>query len=207
MTTKDVLVSDQFGMTVAPVGQLFCVVSIPSYLTLDTSEGQLLKRSIYTGLIAPMCLNGHNTKVYEAIILQEKASDNTIYLQLSSKCCTELELRRNESYQMEVQFQLDRLYFCMMHKAVDNLPDTRKVLPDLKNCEVPESNTLYENLNEKQQSAVAFITGRSNSQRFVAPLLIYGPFGTGKTFTLGTAARELCKQPENKVLICTHTNR
>lgn len=215
ITTLDTLNSLQFGMTVAPGGQLFSAVSIPYNLTPDTPEGQALKRSIQSALIAPS--GGQNSKVYEAAILQDKASEHKMYLQLSKKCCSDLALKSNESYPMEVQFQLNRHSFCTMHKAIDLLPDTKRVLPDLKNCGVPVKDMLYEQLNTKQlnikqpntkqKSAIDFITGNSSGQKFVAPLLIYGPFGTGKTFTLATAASELCKQPNNKVLICTHTNR
>lgn len=207
ITTSDTLNTTKFGMVVAPRGELFCAVSIPCSLTPDTPEGLVLKRSIKSGLIAPLSSSGRNSKVYEAIILQDKTSENKMYLQLSEKCCSDLSLKSNESYQMEVQFQLDRHSFCTMHKAVDLLPDTKRVLPDLQNCGVPVNNIHNEKLNTKQQSAIEFITGNSKVQKFVAPLLIYGPFGTGKTFTLATAARELCKQPHNKVLICTYTNR
>ncbi|XP_049421698.1 helicase with zinc finger domain 2-like isoform X1 [Epinephelus fuscoguttatus] len=206
ITTMDKLNSPKFGLMIAPRGELFCAVSIPCNLTPDTPEGLVLKRSIHSGLIAPLSSSGQNSKVYEAIILPDKTSDNKIYLQLSEKCCSGLQLRSNESYQMEVQFQLNRHNFCSMHKAIDLLPDTKQVLPDLKKCGVPVNTIRYKKLNTKQQSAIDFITGNSTLQKCVAPLLIYGPFGTGKTFTLATAARELCKQPHNKVLICTHTN-
>ncbi|XP_053171367.1 helicase with zinc finger domain 2-like [Scomber japonicus] len=204
--TLDMLCSPEFGMMIAPPGELFCSVSTPCSLTPDTPEGQVLKQSIKSGLIAPLCSSGQNSKVYEANILQDTRSENKMYLQLSKKCCSDLMLKKNESYQMEVQFQLDRDSFCTMHKAVDLLPDTKRVLPDLKNCSVPVNGIRYEKLNVKQQSAVDYITGNSSIQKIVVPLLIYGPFGTGKTFTLATAARELCKHPHNKVLICTHTN-
>ncbi|XP_028431025.1 helicase with zinc finger domain 2 isoform X1 [Perca flavescens] len=206
ITTMDMLNSTRFGMMMAPLGELFCAVSIPCNLTPDTPEGLVLKRSIQSGLIAPLSSRGRNSKVYEAIILKDTTSENKMYLQLSKKCCSDLTLKSNESYQMEVQFQLNRHSFCNMHKAVDLLPDTTRVLPDLKNCGVPVNSIHYEKLNAKQQAAIDFITGNSNVQKHVAPLLIYGPFGTGKTFTLATAAKELCKQPHNKVLICTHTN-
>ncbi|KAM7423379.1 hypothetical protein PAMA_011103 [Pampus argenteus] len=206
ITTLDKLETEQYGMICAPQGELLCSVSIPCNLTLDTAEGQALKRSIKSGLIAPVSSSGRNSKVYEANILQKNPSENRMYLQLSEKCCSDLMLKSNESYQMEVQFQLDRYSFCTMHKAVDLLHDTKRVLPDLKNCGVPVNGVRCEKLNAKQQSAIDFITGNSSVQNCVAPLLIYGPFGTGKTFTLATAARELCKQPHNKVLICTHTN-
>ncbi|XP_073325173.1 3'-5' exoribonuclease HELZ2-like [Pagrus major] len=206
ITTLDTLNSTQFGMMMAPQGQVFCAVSIPCNLTPDSPEGQVLKRSIQSGLIAPLSSSGQNSKVYEALILKDKTSENKMYLQLSKQCCADLALKSNESYQMEVQFQLNRHSFCTMHMAVDLLPDTKRVLPDLKNCGVPVNSIHYEKLNTKQQSAIDFITGNLSIQNFVAPLLIYGPFGTGKTFTLATAARELCKKPDNKVLICTHTN-
>ncbi|KAK1902154.1 Helicase with zinc finger domain 2 [Dissostichus eleginoides] len=205
ITTSETLNSTKFDM-MAPWGELFCAVSIPCKLTPDTPEGLALKRSIQSALIAPLSESSQNSKVYEASILKDKTSENTMYLQLSKKCCSDLTLRTNELYKMEVQFQLNRHSFCTMHKAVDLLPDTKRVLPDLKHCGVPVNNIKHEKLNPKQQSAVDFITGSSNVQKYSAPLLIYGPFGTGKTFTLALAARELCKLPHNKVLICTHTN-
>ncbi|XP_023125815.2 helicase with zinc finger domain 2 [Amphiprion ocellaris] len=206
ITTLDTLYSPQSGMKKAPHGELFCAVSIPCSLTVDSPEGLVLKRSIQSALIAPLTSSHPNSKVYEASIVPHKTTENKIYLQLSKQCCSDLALKSNESHQLEVQFQLDRYSFCAMHKAVDLLPDTSRVLPDLHNCGVPVSKGTYENLNTKQQSAVDFITGNSDVKMCVAPLLIYGPFGTGKTFTLATAARELCKHPLNKVLICTHTN-
>lgn len=203
----DMLNSPQFGLNFAPPRELFCTVSIPHTLTVDSPEGLVLKRSIQSGLIAPLNSSHPNSKVYEASILRHRTSENQIILQLPKQCCSDLALKSNESYQMEVQFQLDRYRFCTLHKAVDLLPDTTKVLPDLRNCALPVSTATFENLNTKQQSAVHFIMGDCDWKKSVAPLLIYGPFGTGKTFTLATAARELCKQPQNKVLICTHTNR
>ncbi|XP_030584447.1 helicase with zinc finger domain 2 isoform X2 [Archocentrus centrarchus] len=205
ITTLDKLSSSQFGYKEAPQGQLLCAVPIP-YLTQDRPEGLALQRSVRSALIAPLTSCRSNNKVYEARILPHKTSENKIFLQLSKQCCSDLALKRNESYQMEVQFQLDHLSYCTMHKAVDLLPDTNIVFPVFKNCVVPVNNVTCENLNTKQQLAVEFITGKSIVKKFVAPLLIYGPFGTGKTFTLATATRELCKDPQNKVLICTHTN-
>lgn len=207
MTTQDILSSIQFGIKKPPVGQVFLAVSVPCSLTPDTPEGQVLKRSIQSALVAPLPSNDGFRKVYEAIILKGTTSENKMYLVLSKNCCADLALKSNESYQMEVQFMMNRLSFCTMHKAIDILTDTKGVLPDLQNCGVPVNNIRSEKLNTKQKFALNFITGNSTVPKSVAPLLIYGPFGTGKTFTLATAARELCRQPGNKVLICTHTNR
>uniref|UniRef100_A0AAV2M6C6 C3H1-type domain-containing protein n=1 Tax=Knipowitschia caucasica TaxID=637954 RepID=A0AAV2M6C6_KNICA len=185
--------------------ELFGEISLPFSLTAGTAEGLALRRSIHSALIAPASSTA-NSKVYEAIIVQDKTSENVLYLKLSKRCCSELALKRNTSLEMEVQFQLNRYHFCSLHKAVDLLPDTSRVLPDLENCTVPTNNNQFDKLNAKQQEAVRFMMGKADNQKCVAPLLIYGPFGTGKTFTLATAAMEMCQQPNNKVLICTHTN-
>ncbi|KAF7655596.1 hypothetical protein LDENG_00054030 [Lucifuga dentata] len=205
ITMSDTLDMKHFCMKIAEHGELFCAVSIPCNLTAETSEGSVLRRSIQSSLIAPPSKE-RNAKVYEATVLRDSSSENKIYLQLSRKCCSDLRLKRNKSYGMEVQFQLNRHRFCTMHKAADLLPDTKRVLPDLKECAVPVNINRNLKLNAKQQSAIDFITGSLNVRKFVAPLLVYGPFGTGKTFTLAVAARELTKQRHNKVLICTYTN-
>ncbi|KAJ0044086.1 hypothetical protein NL108_005995, partial [Boleophthalmus pectinirostris] len=184
---------------------LYGEICLPFSLTADSPEGLALRRSIQSALIAPAS-KGTNSKVYEATILLEQATENVMYLQLSKRCCVDLELIPNTSLEMEVQFQLNRYHFCSLHKAVDLLPDLKQVLPDLKNCTIPVNSIQCDKLNAKQQVAVEFITGTTKDQKGVAPLLIYGPFGTGKTFTLATAAIEVCRQPQNKVLICTHTN-
>ncbi|XP_016522614.1 helicase with zinc finger domain 2 isoform X2 [Poecilia formosa] len=206
ITTITRLNDPKFGMEFARQGELFCSVSIPHKLTMDSAEGLVLKRNVQSALIAPVDSLHPKSKVYEAKVLNLRTNENQIHLQLSKQCCSDLSLKDNQSYQMEVQFQLDRLSFCTMHKAVDLLPDTTRVLPDLKHCGVPVSDVTYENLNSKQQSALGFITGNHDGGKFTAPLLIYGPFGTGKTFTIATAAIELCRHPQNKILICTHTN-
>ena len=38
------------------------------------------------------------------------------------------------------------------------------------------------------------------------PILIIGPYGTGKTFTLGRAIEQLLGAAGNRVLVCTHSN-
>lgn len=209
VATVDQLYGHHFGTHFCPRGQLFCVIPLPCNLRPDTPEGQVLKRSIQSVLVAPVS-SVQGSKVYEAVILQDTKSERKLSLELSSRCCHDLSLRSHESYQMEIQFQLNRFHFCTMHKAVDLLPDITIVLPDLEKCGVPFRTHHCDGvtaLNNKQQEAFSFIMGKSSEATFVAPLLIYGPFGTGKTFTLAMAARELSKEPGTKVLICTCTNR
>lgn len=49
----------------------------------------------------------------------------------SCRCCEALKLRNDESVEVEMQFQLNRLNFCQMHHAVDQLPSTDLVFPDI----------------------------------------------------------------------------
>ena len=58
-------------------------------------------------------------------------------------------------------------------------------------------------LDDRQNEVIGRILApESNSP----PLLVFGPFGTGKTFTLHWAIRELVTRSKTRVLLCTHTN-
>lgn len=59
-------------------------------------------------------------------------------------------------------------------------------------------------LNSQQQHAVAAIY--SNPQDNRAPIVIAGPYGTGKTFTFAQCIKFILDQPETRVLVCTHSN-
>jgi len=61
-------------------------------------------------------------------------------------------------------------------------------------------------LNEDQRKIIKYALAQ-NSQP-MAPLVVYGAFGTGKTETLAETARTLASIPGNRtrILICTHTN-
>ena len=61
-----------------------------------------------------------------------------------------------------------------------------------------------ERLNPKQREAVRAIT--APLELALAPVIILGPYGTGKTFTLGRAIEQLLLTGDNRVLVCTHSN-
>ena len=209
ITLSNTLDNHLFGMKIAPEGELFGAISVPYTLTPDTPEGAVLKHDVQSALIAPIQSNKQSTKVYEAIILRDTTIGNKMHFKLSNTCCSELSLQSNNECEMEIQFRLNRLKFCEMHKAVDLLPDMDRVLPDLNNTSVLLDAKEYEGLglNSKQQVAMNIIVGEACERGAEVPFLIYGPFGTGKTFTLATATKELVKKLTNRVLICTHTNR
>ncbi|KAI4884903.1 hypothetical protein NFI96_031681, partial [Prochilodus magdalenae] len=206
MSLKNYLFEPWCGAKYAIAGKLFGSVSVSHSLTPDTPEGYMLKRGVKSVLVGLPNTEGGLRRIYEAEILKDTVGETQVYVQLSSRCCTELNLKSDQTVEMEIQFQLDRKWFCEMHKAVDILPDLQRVLPDLSDNSGPvRMNSSPGELNEKQQTAMDFVLA-SDHRNSLAPLLIYGPFGTGKTFTLVKITLALALKPQNKILICTHTN-
>ncbi|NXQ18152.1 HELZ2 Helicase, partial [Peucedramus taeniatus] len=198
------LQSLSMGVKFALSGELFAEVPTPYNLSPDTDEGYLLSRSVPTAFLAldpPV-----NNRVYEVFVEHKATTEKTIWLQIPSRCCSELNFKANSSHKVEIQFQIDQLLFRQWHQAVDNLLDEKLVLPDVASCSIPYSLGSPQKGNSKQKQAISFITGQPTTSRQVPPLLIYGPFGTGKTFTLAMATLEILRQPNTRVLICTHTN-
>ena len=58
-------------------------------------------------------------------------------------------------------------------------------------------------LNTNQREVIKGILAPGNTS---SPLVVFGPFGTGKTFTLNQAIRHLVAKKHNRILLCTHTN-
>ncbi|XP_072852771.2 3'-5' exoribonuclease HELZ2 [Pogona vitticeps] len=194
-------------MKFALQGELYAHAPTPYSLTPDSKEGYLLHRSVSTAFLAPDPPT--DNRVFEVSVENKAITERSIWLLLPRRCCFELGLQAGTSLKAEVQFQTDQLEFRKWHHAVDQLCDERLVLPDVAACSVPQplgQGPLLQGGNVKQNQAVTFITGQASGVRQVPPLLIYGPFGTGKTFTLAKATLEIIKQPGKRVLICTHTN-
>ncbi|NWT03462.1 HELZ2 Helicase, partial [Mionectes macconnelli] len=198
------LQSLSMGMKFALSGELFAEVPTPYNLSPDTDEGYLLSRSVPTAFLAPD--PPIDNRVYEVTVEHKATTEKTIWLQIPHRCCLELNFKANTSHSVEIQFQIDQLLFRQWHQAVDRLLDEKLVLPDVASCTIPYSLASPQRGNSKQKQAISFITGQKNPSRQVPPLLIYGPFGTGKTFTLAMATLEILRQPNTRVLICTHTN-
>ncbi|XP_009491426.2 3'-5' exoribonuclease HELZ2 [Pelecanus crispus] len=198
------LESLSMGMKIALPGELFAEVPTPYNLSPDTDEGYLLSRSVPTAFLAldpPV-----DNRVYEVSVEHKATTEKTIWLQIPKRCCSELNFKPKTFHKVEIQFQIDQLLFRQWHQAVDCLLDEKLVLPDVASCSVPYSLRSPPKGNSKQKLAISFITGQATTSRQVPPLLIYGPFGTGKTFTLAMATMEILRQPNTRVLICTHTN-
>ena len=61
-------------------------------------------------------------------------------------------------------------------------------------------------MNEDQMNVVRHIAAERRG--YSPPLIVYGPFGTGKTEALAQATLLLLREkPDARILICTHSNR
>ena len=148
----------------------------------------------------------------------EDTGKNEVYLRLSNSLVKNHVTEETDELKVEVQFQLNRIPSCEMHSAVDGLQDLDLVLPDVaekhsipwtpgKQWAVEETTSTASRapLNPKQKEAILAITAPLTLR--LPPVLIIGPYGTGKTFTMGQAIKILLKQTDaNKVLVCTHSN-
>ncbi|XP_019660858.1 probable helicase with zinc finger domain isoform X1 [Ailuropoda melanoleuca] len=204
------------GAKYAQNGQLFGRFKLTETLSEDTLAGRLVMTKVNAVYLLPVPkeklvqTQGTKEKVYEATI--EEKTKEYIFLRISRECCEELNLRPDYDTQVELQFQLNRLPLCEMHYALDRIKDNGVLFPDTTMTPtIPWSpnrqwdEQLDPRLNAKQKEAVLAITTPLSIQ--LPPVLIIGPYGTGKTFTLAQAVKHILQQQEtSRILICTHSN-
>ncbi|KAB0792538.1 hypothetical protein PPYR_14497 [Photinus pyralis] len=191
-------------------GELYAFMNLSQDLSEDTSCGRLILSNCTSVLIG---LNKKSSKrkakVYEAVI--EDKGKNVIYLRLSATTVADLGLQADTTLKAQVQFQLNRLPYCEWHYAIDKMAELKLIFPETYiEPLIPWSpqkqwcENIDNRLNLKQKEAVIAITTPISIA--LPPILIIGPFGTGKTFTLAQAIKQLSKNSDAKILICTHSN-
>ena len=99
-----------------------------------------------------------------------------------------------------------------MHNAVDSLRTLDLVFPYLDSMPAfPSSEDwvwgeeIKGRINEKQKEAIIRVAGLPTTA--LPPVLIVGPYGTGKTHTVAQAAMQVLQLPNTRILICTQSNR
>ena len=114
-------------------------------------------------------------------------------------------------FEANIQFELKHSYFQRLHKAVDKLsPEIiAKIMPgegDFRKYEVvqqswPKYEQLELDYTGQMQALNAILSSCST-----APVLVVGPFGTGKTRLLARAAYQILsiKSKKARVLVCAH---
>ena len=115
------------------------------------------------------------------------------------------------SRSLRVHFELKHSYFQRLHTALDKISTETimKIMPSHDNFVNNETRREWNpgkpaykslELDSYQQRALRTILNCSPG----APVLVTGPFGTGKTRLLARAAFEILKSPNSRVLICAH---
>ncbi|XP_033332540.2 putative helicase with zinc finger domain isoform X1 [Megalopta genalis] len=206
----------------AAPGELFGQLPLNRNISEDTKSGRLFLRSCNTVLFKCLAENYEFSAIYEAYI-EDKCAQN-VYVRLSKDCVKDLNLHANMELMVRVQFVLNRLPFCEWHRAVDSLPDVGLVFLSKEQVELNTDNIVQQlqtsmnaltedwkwllmemMLNTEQKRALAIMTAPAEIS--MPPLLLLGPFGTGKTYTIAEAlCILLVKSPDNKILLCTHSN-
>ncbi|XP_012537341.1 probable helicase with zinc finger domain [Monomorium pharaonis] len=202
-----------------PPGELFAQIPLSRDILEDTQSGRLLQRSCNSVLLK-LWKNKTNNVIFEAHI--EDKSSHSIYVRLSKECVTVWDLEAHNELEVEVQFTLSRLSFCEWHLAVDSLENLDLVFlmdepsktnneiirdflqVDADNLSVLSSLLLNSPLNHEQKQVVTAITLSIKASS--PPVLLLGPFGTGKTFTIAHMLRMLVQNTNNRILLCTHSN-
>ena len=115
---------------------------------------------------------------------------------------------KNKSQRFYVNFILKHSYFRNLHRSLDsvNLKLIECLVPhpfDTKKTKFPRVSDPKSSLlwldKEYQLLALKKMMACDSS----VPFLVTGPFGTGKTRLLATAAVNFLKNPSNRILICT----
>ena len=116
-------------------------------------------------------------------------------------------------FKAKVKFELKHSYFQRLHNAIKHLPEhvISKLNPTVEELSCCQTERLYYyhsppppyeclQLDETQKKALHVVL--NSSAKF--PILVAGPFGTGKTRMLARAAYDILGKPKSRVLICAH---
>ncbi len=193
-------------------GELFGKMTLGSNLSEDTPAGRLILTNCSLLLLTVTGKpKGEGEKPTRYVSAIEDRGKNEVYLRLSEALVNHHALKPEGNLEVEVQFQLNRVPVCEMHSAVDALSEIDLVFPNVDESHaIPWSpgkqwdDGLSAKLNPKQKEAILAITAPLSL--CLPPILLIGPYGTGKTFTMGQAIKVLLKQSKARVLVCTHSN-
>ncbi|XP_020604461.1 helicase with zinc finger domain 2-like isoform X3 [Orbicella faveolata] len=201
---------DWSGAVYAGIGELFGIVQFHENESLqpDDAAGRLLIRKVNSAWIK--MARSSSQKAYEALL--QKVENECVALKLSSQMCADLNVSDGGQIYVDVQFQLNRKPLCDWHAAIDRLGPIQLCLlfptpdaPQIKHEERRPWNWLPLDckLNTNQREVIKRILSPGDTS---SPLVVFGPFGTGKTFTLNQAIRHLVTKKHNRILLCTQTN-
>ena len=162
--------------------------------------------------------NGYKIHVRQVFAFAPRHKDPTTCISIAlNKFAMEILINRLKfakkdfEFSAYVQFELKHSYFQRLHKAIDMLSPEMivKVMPERNDFREgnrfvagkPEYEWLKLDTTGQMQALDAITSSRST-----APVLVVGPFGTGKTRVLARAAYQILRTRDSRVrvLICAH---
>ncbi|XP_028391332.1 LOW QUALITY PROTEIN: uncharacterized protein LOC114516140 [Dendronephthya gigantea] len=195
------------GTVFALPGEMFGVIDLPDYLVMDEVAGHLINRSVMSVILRLKLEKSHRNRVYECNI-KSKTSQSVI-IKLNEELCKDYDFAYDQVVQIDLKFKYNRRPMCEMHQAIDLCREkTDILLPNAKNASYKCKKLIHDwfmdrKPNPNQHEAISMILDPTPTP----PILVIGPFGTGKTFTLSLACVAILNQSKtNKVLICTHSH-
>ncbi|XP_032243014.2 helicase with zinc finger domain 2 isoform X1 [Nematostella vectensis] len=176
---------------------------LPIHPTLVEDANILISRSARA--LLRLHLPGARNPVLHEVVVEALRKDGVV-LQLSRDLQRVLKTSK-KALPGDICFRFVDTYQ-YMHRAID-LIDLACIFPNNKSGERVEWQVApHPILNKPQATALSHIL----DPRPRPPLLIFGPFGTGKTRTIAEAVKELCRLHAGntaanlRILICTHSN-
>eukprot|EP00794_Sanderia_malayensis_P007704 gene7704-8541_t len=148
-------------------------------------------------------LANQHQQVFEIVL--EKVQSTEIVLEMSSKLADYL-FTCEDKLKTSICFRFVDVFQCM-HRAINNV-NLSDVFPRHPNMNSSNWNSYkHPRLSKEQSRAFEQMTKPEPGP----PVLILGPFGSGKTLTMATSILELLNEvmsgkANHKILICTHSN-
>ncbi|KAF0290524.1 putative helicase with zinc finger domain [Amphibalanus amphitrite] len=197
-------------------GELFARLHTEQELSADTAAGRLILDNCERALLAPVTKNPTEPtkrKVYEVLIAAKAKND--IYFRLPSQMVSDLSLNDDDDAMLRaaVRFLPSRQWSCDMQEgcrlAAEKAPHL--LFPDTaQRPTIPWNPASHwrpedEKLNPRQKEAINAMT--VTVPQPLPPVLVLGPYGTGKTYTMAHGVKHILNGSENsRILICTHSN-
>ncbi|KAJ8039004.1 putative helicase with zinc finger domain [Holothuria leucospilota] len=196
----------------AQEGELFGKLQISGALLDNSDASQIVSRMANFVLLK---FKTTAKTVYQAKILVtndiDLRQDDSVYVNIGKICVMTEGLKAGTKVKVQMQFEVDRTWFCSMHYGVDQVSVPELVFPPhaLQKRFPGVRKEECKDMNPKQEDAARYILGAlENKPPFQpGPTLIIGPFGTGKTHALAKIVmRLILTSRDSKILIATHTN-
>ncbi|XP_072018120.1 3'-5' exoribonuclease HELZ2-like isoform X2 [Amphiura filiformis] len=176
---------------------------------LDDSMGSQLVLTCTNSISIQYGSHNWSARIYTSKEYEYQIHPDEIYVELNKKWVEEGGLSIGETVEIDIDFVLNRQLFDTMRKAVKRLKDVKWLFPpENPNPDIMNPQEKSKSLDKWQACAARFMQNKGGTDDTTPLLLLYGPFGSGKTHTFATTAMDILEvdREDSKILICTHSN-